>query len=148
MRGSTASELSNGRPQPPRHAVRLTPTVAANSLNRTVFCFGYIIGASPLNPNAWTTDKLRAAITEVKTKYPEIAGVMMCKSHRVTVLTLAQISTLTRLASGADGHAPNSGFANATNHSTPATNKATIEMIRSANQLMLELFPGTPAWPD
>ena len=55
-------------------------TVAANSLNRTVFCFGYIIGASPLNPNAWTTDKLRAAITEVKTKYPEIAGVMMCKS--------------------------------------------------------------------
>ena len=92
MRGSTASELSNGRPSPSRHAVCLTPAVAANSLNRTVFCFGYIIGASPLNPNAWTTDKLRAAITEVKTKYPEIAGVMMCKSHRVTVLTLAQIS--------------------------------------------------------
>jgi hypothetical protein len=40
-----------------------------------------IIGASPLNPNGWTTDKLRAAITEVKTKYPEIAGVLMCKSQ-------------------------------------------------------------------
>jgi hypothetical protein len=27
-----------------------------------------IIGASPLNPNGWTTNKLRATITEVETK--------------------------------------------------------------------------------
>ena len=36
------------------------------------------------------------------------------------------------------------GFANATNGSTPETENATLSLIRTANQLMLELWPGDP----
>jgi hypothetical protein len=93
---------------------------AGGYLNRTLFCFGYIIGRSALNPNAWTSGSLRAEMVALKARYPELAGVLMY------------------------GRPPNTGFANATNGSTPATENATLGLIRAANQLMFELWPGDP----
>ena len=96
---------------------RLEYAKAQGYLNRTVFCFGYLIGRSELNPNAWTKDMLRDALGRLKAAYPELAGVLMY------------------------GHGPKSGFPNATNHSTPATEQATLDIIRDANELMLEFYP-------
>ena len=56
----------------------------------------------------------------MKARYPELAGVLMY------------------------GRPPSTGFANATNGSTPTTENATLSLIRTANQLMLELWPGDP----
>ena len=39
------------------------------------------------------------------------------------------------------GHGPRAGFPNATNTSTAASDKATIEIIQAANAIMLELYP-------
>ena len=42
------------------------------------------------------------------------------------------------------GRAPNQGFANASNMSTPETEAATLEIIRAAGELMRELYPDPP----
>ena len=46
-------------------------------LNRTVFCLGWVIGKSQRNPGGWTTASLREALVDLKTKYPEMPGVIM-----------------------------------------------------------------------
>ena len=43
-------------------------------LNRTVFCFGYLLGKSDVNPRGWTKPMLHQAVSETKAKYPELAG--------------------------------------------------------------------------
>ena len=53
----------------------------------------------------------------LRTQYPELAGVIMY------------------------GRSPRDGFPNATSASTPATDKATLDIIVAANALMLELYP-------
>lgn len=51
-------------------------------INRTVFTFGWIIGKSERNPTGWTKSSLRAAMSDLKTKYPEVPGVIMCERRR------------------------------------------------------------------
>ena len=46
-------------------------------LNRTVFCFGFLLGKSAINPNGWTKEALRASLVSLKADYPELAGVAM-----------------------------------------------------------------------
>ena len=70
-----------------------------------------------MNPNAWTPSLLNSTMRKVKARYPEMPGVMMF------------------------GRAPNQGFANASNMSTPETEAATLEIIRAAGELMRELYP-------
>jgi hypothetical protein len=56
---------------------RLDFARASGYLNRTVFCFGYMIGRSALNPRGWTHDSLEAEMVKLKHLYPELAGVLM-----------------------------------------------------------------------
>ena len=85
--------------------------------NRTLFCFGFMLAKSSINPRGWTVPMLRASMLKLKATYPELAGVIMY------------------------GHPPNKGFPNATNASTAASDAATVALIRAASQLMLELYP-------
>jgi hypothetical protein len=96
---------------------RLDFARAQGYLNRTLFCFGFIQGKSAINPGGWTKSMLHAALVRLKAAYPELRGVIMY------------------------GQNPRKGFANATNASTHATDMATVEMIRVANELMLEVYP-------
>jgi hypothetical protein len=96
---------------------RLDYARAQGYLNRTVFCFGYLLGKSHVNPRGWTKEMLRQVVSETKAKYPEMAGVLMY------------------------GHGPRSGFANATNSSTATSDKATTDLIQAANEIMAELYP-------
>ena len=96
---------------------RLEFAKAQGYLNRTLFCFGFILARSPVNPFGWTTASLRDAMLTLKADYPELAGVIMY------------------------GKPPRRGFPNATTHSTPATDRATEELIKDAGTLMLELWP-------
>ena len=86
-------------------------------INRTLFCFGFLLGQSAINPHGWTPTSLRAAMVSLKAQYPELAGVIMY------------------------GRSPRQGFPNASTASTPVTDKATFDIIRVANALMLELYP-------
>jgi hypothetical protein len=86
-------------------------------LNRTVFCFGFILGKSVVNPAGWTASSLEAAMLEVKHGFPELAGVLMY------------------------GHDPRKGWANASNASTVATDRATTDLIRQASMLMEKHWP-------
>lgn len=106
-----------GTPYVEQYFERLDFARARGYLNRTVFSFGFMLGASAANPNAWTPEILRTAMHKVKSRYPEMPGVIMF------------------------GRGPDQGFANASNCSTPATEAATLEIIRAAGQLMLELYP-------
>lgn len=56
---------------------RLDYAKSQGFLNRTVFCFGFILGRSAINPTGWTAESLEAAMMEVKTAYPELGGVLM-----------------------------------------------------------------------
>ena len=96
---------------------RLDFARANGYLNRTLFCFGFMIGQSAINPYGWTASSLRTAMVTLKAQYPELAGVIMY------------------------GRPPREGFPNATNASTPATDASTFDLIRAANALMLELYP-------
>ena len=96
---------------------RLDFARANGYLNRTLFCFGFMLGQSAINPYGWTVDSLRTAMVSLRAHYPELAGVIMY------------------------GRPPREGFPNATNASTPSTDNATFALIRAANALMLELYP-------
>lgn len=96
---------------------RLEYAKSQGYLDRTVFCFGFILARSAINPAGWTTASLRAAMLALRTAYPELAGVIMY------------------------GMPPHRGFPNATTHSTPATDQATENLIKDAGALMLELWP-------
>jgi hypothetical protein len=82
-------------------------------LNRTVLCYGYILGQSDLNPRGWTEGSLRAAMLAIKARYPELRGVAMY------------------------GMSPGRGMG----RPLDLSDVATMQMIRTANQLMLELYP-------
>ena len=93
---------------------RLLDYAKANGfINRTVVCYGYILGRSPLNPNGWTEASLRATMLRVKARYPELRGVAMY------------------------GMSPGRGMGRPLDMSDVAT----MQMIRVANMLMLELYP-------
>ena len=96
---------------------RLDFARANGYLNRTLFCFGFLLGQSAINPHGWTEASLRTAMVSLRSQYPELAGVIMY------------------------GRSPRNGFPNATSASTPATDKATLDIIVAANALMLELYP-------
>ena len=102
---------------------RLEYAKANGYLNRTLFCFGFILGQSPINPFGWTKASLRSAMVKLRAAYPELAGVVMY------------------------GRNPRSGYPNATTHSTPATDRATEELVQDAGALMLELWPDAPPAP-
>ena len=88
-------------------------------LHRTVFCFGFILGRSAVNPTGWTAASLETAMLKVKRGYPELAGVLMY------------------------GHSPRKGWPNATNASTVASDRATTDLIRQASLLMEKHWPDT-----
>ena len=46
-------------------------------LNRTIFCFGWMLGRSMWNPHGWTNESLRAAVVHVRSQFVELAGVAM-----------------------------------------------------------------------
>jgi hypothetical protein len=96
---------------------RLDYARAQGYSNRTLFCFGFLLGRSPINPGGWTRGILRASLVQLRAAYPELAGVLMY------------------------GHDPRKGFANASAGATPATDRATLDLIVYANELMLELYP-------
>ena len=96
---------------------RIEYAKAQGYLNRTVFCFGFLLGKSKLNPYGWTKATLREAVATLKAAYPELAGVLMY------------------------GHDPRKGYPNATSKGTPETDEATFDIIREANALMLEFYP-------
>jgi len=100
-----------------QYADRLEFAKAQGFLNRTLFCFGFVLGRSPVNPNGWTRGSLRAAMLKLRAAYPELAGVLMY------------------------GMPPRRGYPNATTQSTPATDAATEDLIKDAGALMLELWP-------
>ena len=102
-----------------KYADRLDFARAQGYLNRTLFCFGFILGQSPINPFGWTPASLRAAMLKVKHGYPELAGVIMY------------------------GMPPRVGYPNASTASTPATDAATTELIKAAGELMLEFWPSS-----
>lgn len=56
---------------------RLDFARANGYLNRTLFCFGFMIGQSAINPYGWTAASLRTAMATLKAQYPELAGVIM-----------------------------------------------------------------------
>ena len=43
-------------------------------LNRTVFCFGWMLARSKWNPGGWTHGGLRAEATKLKHSFPALAG--------------------------------------------------------------------------
>ena len=96
---------------------RLDFAKARGYLSRTLFCFGFMLGKSDINPNGWTKPMLRTSLQQLKSAYPTLGGVLMY------------------------GHDPARGFPNATNGSTAATDAATYQLITDANELMLAIFP-------
>ena len=104
--------------------------------NRTLFCFGFMLAQSSVNPHGWTVPMLRTSMLKLRATYPELAGVIMCTIRRHLSLGSRQDKALR-----ADGHPPNKGFPNATNASTAASDAATVALIRAASQMMLELYP-------
>ena len=60
---------------------------------------------------------LRDAMLRIKRAYPELAGIMMY------------------------GFDPRQGFHNASKMSTDATDRATFDLIRAANEMMRDLWP-------
>ena len=65
---------------------------AGGYLNRTVFCFGMMIGQSPLNPHGWTPQSLRTEMVALKKHYPELAGVLMYVPTQQVLVLLPFIS--------------------------------------------------------
>ena len=87
-------------------------------LNRTVFCLGWVIGKSASNPGGWTSGSLRAALVDLKGKYPEMPGVIM--------------------------YGPSDGNATCSAKGTCAQNDpATQALTLEANQMMREFWPDT-----
>ena len=103
------------------YSTRLDFARANGYLNRTVFCFGFLLGQSTINPYGWTGASLRIAMRKLKAEYPELAGVIMY------------------------GMPPRRGFPNATRAGTPESDRATTKLIQEANDLMLEMWPSREA---
>lgn len=44
-------------------------------LNRTVFCYGWMLARSQWNPSGWTAAQLRSDMLKVKRQFPELRGI-------------------------------------------------------------------------
>ena len=95
---------------------RLRQARAEGWLNRTVFCFGWMLAKSQWNPGGWTHDSLRAEATKLKRSFPELGGIAFY------------------------GHTPGNASKGASRESREE-DTATIELIRYASALALELYP-------
>ena len=60
---------NKGTPHIEQYFSRLDYARQKGYLNRTVFTFGFMLGASAVNPNAWTPAMLRTAMLKLKTAY-------------------------------------------------------------------------------
>jgi hypothetical protein len=84
-----------------------------------VFCLGWVIGKSERNPGGWTAAALRAAVADLKVRYPEMPGVIMYGPS--------------------DGNA--TCGANVTTHTCAQRDPATLALTLEANKLMKEFYP-------
>ena len=91
-------------------------------INRTVIALGWMLGKSQLNPGGWTAASLRAAMTSLKHKYPEMPGMFIY------------------------GWPPGNGT-NAS-HRADFHDTATIALMKSAAGLLKELYPDPPTSPN
>ena len=69
-------------------------------INRTIFCFGWILGRSQWHPDGWTNQSLRAAVRMVKAAYPALAGIAMYgrpPAHAADTATVALIRYASQL---------------------------------------------------
>jgi hypothetical protein len=94
-------------------------------LNRTIFCLGWVIGKSERNPGGWTVAALREALVDLKTKYPEMPGVIMYGP--------------------ADGNA--TCGKDPTKHTCAAKDPATLALTLEANKMMRAFWPDQPPRP-
>ena len=46
-------------------------------LQRTLFCFGFLLGRSAVNPAGWTREMLRTSLQQLRAAYPGLGGVLM-----------------------------------------------------------------------
>jgi len=95
---------------------RLRQARAEGWINRTVFCFGWMLAKSQWNPGGWTHESLRAEATKLKHSFPELGGIAFY------------------------GHVPGNASKGASRESRQE-DTATIELIRYASALALELYP-------
>lgn len=95
---------------------RLLQARAEGWLNRSVFCFGWMLGQSKWNPHGWTRAQLRAEMGRLNSSFPELAGVAFY------------------------GHTPGNASKDA-ERSSRVEDTATIELIKYASALALEFYP-------
>jgi hypothetical protein len=95
---------------------RLRQARAEGWINRTVFCFGWMLAKSQWNPGGWTHESLRAEATKLKHSFPELGGIAFY------------------------GHVPGNASKGASRESREE-DTATIELIRYASALALALYP-------
>jgi hypothetical protein len=94
-------------------------------INRTVFTFGWMIAKSNSNPLGWTVASLRSAMLDLKTKYPEVPGVIMygCSDGNATCMP-----------EGRNGTA-------ALGHTCACKEPETLALTLAANKMMKEFYP-------
>ena len=114
-------------------------------LNRTVLCFGWIIAKTESNPLGWTKHSLKAAMVDLRTKYPEMPGVLMCESQRLPCASCRGLehSCVERRRYGcSDGNATcNSNGTAGPGHTCACKEPETQALTLEANLLMRELWP-------
>jgi hypothetical protein len=99
---------------------RLLQARAQGWLNRSVFCFGWMLAQSQWNPGGWTHSQLRSDVARLNATFPELAGVAFY------------------------GHPPgNASKAAAARRDggSRARDTATLELIRYASGLAVEFWP-------
>ena len=89
-------------------------------LNRSVFCFGWMLAESQWNPRGWTHAQLRADVTRLNASFPELAGIAFY------------------------GHPPGNASKGA-DASSRSRDTETLELIRFASELALEFYPDQAA---
>jgi hypothetical protein len=104
---------------------RMVQARAEGWLNRSVFCFGWMLAESQWNPHGWTHAQLRADVTRLNASFPELAGLAFY------------------------GHPPGNA-SKGVDRSSRSADTATLELIRFASELALEFYPdrGGPARLD
>ena len=96
---------------------RLLQARAEGWLNRSVFCFGWMLARSKWNPRGWSHSQLRNEMTRLNASFPELAGVAFY------------------------GHPPGNASKAAGRDGSRAGDTATLELIRYASGLAEEFYP-------
>ena len=99
---------------------RMVQARAEGWLNRSVFCFGWMLAESQWNPRGWTHAQLRADVTRLNASFPELAGIAFY------------------------GHPPGNASKGA-DASSRSRDTETLELIRFASELALEFYPDQAA---